>query len=158
MFVLARLADETNSRFVFELCERVVKSKTMAHIYIVVFLLEAYTVLLVSITFFADQLEVFLELIIGASTYNEHTNSYRFLSLLACVVLSIPFLIPKKVNMLQIPGILTCLSSCSIVLLSLFMYTEAKIDHKVSLCNDLFVNTCYLREQLKCCKFYKDSL
>ena len=129
----------------------------MAHLYIVIFLLEAYTVLLVSITFFADQMEIFLELIIGASTYNEHTKSYRFLSLLACVVLSIPFLIPKKVNMLQIPGILTCLSSCSIVLLILFMYTEDKIDHKVGLFNDL-VNTCYLLEQLKCGKFYKDSL
>ncbi|XP_075250928.1 sodium-coupled neutral amino acid transporter 7-like [Convolutriloba macropyga] len=128
MTVYARLADETGSRFAYELCERVVKSNTLANLYIVGFIFKAYTVLLVSITFFADQLEIFLELIIGSSAYDEKRNFYRFLSVLACVILSIPFLIPKKVNMLQIPGMLTCFSSCSIVILTLFIYTEHKID------------------------------
>ncbi|XP_075249955.1 sodium-coupled neutral amino acid transporter 7-like isoform X2 [Convolutriloba macropyga] len=132
MTLYAHLAEETGSRFAYELSEKVVKSNKLADLYLAGSIFKAYTVLLVAITFFADQLEIFLELIIGASAYEKKTEFYRFLSVLSCVVVSIPFLVPKKVNMLQIPGILTCVSSCSVVVLTLFIFTEHQIDQKES--------------------------
>ena len=147
--ILVRLADETDSRFVYQLCERVVKSNTLAYLYMIGFILKAYSILLVSITFFADQLEIFLELIIGESTYDGKADFYRFLCILSCVVISIPFLIPKQVNMLQIPGILTCISSCSIVVLTLFIFTEHKIDQQVCLFAILSRKNCYFHHKQK---------
>ncbi|XP_075247962.1 sodium-coupled neutral amino acid transporter 7-like isoform X3 [Convolutriloba macropyga] len=126
MVIYVNLAEETGSRFAFELLERVVKSKTISHIYMAGFILKTYTILLVSITFFADQFAILFEIFFGDSLYEERAQFYRFLSVLACAILAAPFLVPKKINMLQIPGILTLISSISIIILTIFIYADER--------------------------------
>ena len=94
---------------------------------------QCYVAMLVQITFFADQFQTLIELWIGGELFDKNYDLYRFLSLLACIALALPFLIPRKINMLQIPGILTCISSTSIVILSVLIYLGEKDSGRV--CN-----------------------
>ena len=129
--VSAKLADNASCLFEHEMCERILKSKFWSNLYIGGTVVQLYVDLLAHLTFFADQFQIVIEFWIGEDSFDKHDRLFRFLSIMACFVLALPFLIPKKINMLQIPGILICISSTSIVILAVFIYADSRNSDRV---------------------------